>query len=211
MLAVADPLGQGESRIVPPSGYSYDELPDARAEARNIAGMYAKSVFLAGPSAREQEVKKLLPQFEFLHFATHGILDAHDGLNSGLLMATESADGSEDGILHAWEVAELSLTARLVVLSACDTGLGKERQGDGLLGMAWSFLAAGAPRVVASLWRVDDAASREFMTGFYKDVKTGIRLDDAMRKSMLAMRNGTPAPSPYYWSAFQILGNAGGL
>jgi CHAT domain-containing protein/Tfp pilus assembly protein PilF len=211
LLSVADPLGQKERRLVVPSNQEYEHLQDALPEAKAVAGMYRGSLLLAGPSAREAEIKLRLPEFTFLHFATHGILDASDNLRSGLLLATEPRDSSEDGVLEAWEILSLSLSARLVFLSACDTARGKERLGDGLLSLAWAFQAAGSPRVVASLWSVDDQATRELVTSFYAHLRAGERVDDALREAMQRERKNPRYTSPYFWSAFQILGDASAL
>jgi CHAT domain-containing protein len=211
LLSVADPLGQKERRLVVPSNQEYEHLQDALPEAKAVAGMYRGSLLLAGPSAREAEIKRQLPKFTFLHFATHGILDASDNLRSGLLLATEPPDSSEDGVLEAWEILGMSLSARLVFLSACETAQGKERLGDGLLSLAWAFQAAGSPRVVASLWSVDDQATRELATTFYAHLRRGERVDDALRKAMQQTRKNPRSAWPYYWSGFEILGEAGAI
>jgi CHAT domain-containing protein/Tfp pilus assembly protein PilF len=211
LLAVADPLAAGEQRVVVPSGDRYEPLTEAQSEAETVAAMYPGSVTLSGPHAREAEIKRRLPEFEFLHFATHGILDRSDGLRSGLLLATEAADGVEDGLLQGWEIAGLSLSARMAVLSACETGRGNERLGEGLIGLAWAFHAAGCPRIVASLWKVDDMATTALITEFYKELGSGKRVDDAMRGAILQLRKDARRASPYYWAAFAILGHAGAL
>jgi CHAT domain-containing protein/Tfp pilus assembly protein PilF len=211
LLCVADPIAPGQQRLVVPSGDRYGPLRAALAEAKQVAGMFPGSLTLAGPQAREAEIKRHIGEFELLHFATHGILDAADGLRSGLLLAAEPEDSPEDGVLEAWEIAGLSLSARLAVLSACETALGKEQLGDGLLGLAWAFQAAGVPRVVASLWNVDDAATSVLITYFYQEIGAGARVDDAMRNAILKMRKDPRYTSPYYWAAFEILGHAGTL
>lgn len=211
LLSVADPLGEKEKRLAIPSEQQYERLQDALPEAKAVAGMYRGSLLLAGPAAREAEVKRWLPEFQVLHFATHGILDAADGLRSGLLLATEPGDSAEDGVLQAWEILGMSLSARLVFLSACDTARGKERLGDGLLSLAWAFQAAGSPRVVASLWSVDDEATRELVTAFYAEVRRGRRADDALREAMRRERKNPRYAAPYFWSAFQILGDGSAL
>jgi CHAT domain-containing protein/Tfp pilus assembly protein PilF len=211
LLSVADPIAPGGHRLVIPSGDVYGPLREALHEVKTSAGMYPDSLILAGPAARESEVKRRLPEFNILHFATHGILDRAGGLHSGLLLATEAPDSAEDGLLEAWEIAGMSLSARLAVLSACETARGKEQLGDGLLGLAWAFQAAGVPRVIASLWNVDDAATGALITSFYKELTDGTRVDDAMRSAIMKMRKDPRYLSPYYWSAFEVLGQAGAL
>jgi CHAT domain-containing protein len=209
LMAVADAIPSGEQRLVVPSRDRYGALRESLPEAKAVAAMFPDSLVLAGPRAREADVKRQLGEYSILHFATHGILDRSDSLRSGLLLAAEPADSSEDGILEAWEIAGRALSARLAVLSACETARGKEQLGDGLLGLAWAFQAAGVPRVIASLWSVDDTATSRLITGFYKHLKDGARVDDAMRKAILEMRKEPRHSSPFFWSAFEILGQAG--
>jgi CHAT domain-containing protein len=211
LLAVGDPLTPGEKRIVVPSGDQYESLNYAVAESKAVSAMYPHSVTLAGADAREIDVKRLLPQFKFLHFATHGILDSHEGLRSGLLLATEKIESTEDGILQAREIANMSLSAELAVLSACETGRGTERLGDGLLGLGWAFQAAGVPRVVASLWNVDDAATRDLMIAFYGALGSGSPVDQSLRTAALNLRKDARYSSPYYWAAFEVIGQAGSV
>ena len=104
-------------------------------------------------------------------------------------------------------VAELDLhQTDLVVLSACETGLGKVAGGEGILGLQRAFQVAGARTVVASLWSVDDAATGQLMVRFYQGLKEGRRKDEALRDAMLAVKQ--PKPAPYYWAAFQLSGDA---
>ena len=98
------------------------------------------------------------------------------------------------------------LSAHLAVLSACETGRGQAKGGEGLMGLAWAFRAAGVPAVVASQWQVDDAATKQLMVAFYKELKAGRRKDDALRTAMLAVQK--EHPSPYYWAAFELIGDA---
>jgi CHAT domain-containing protein/Tfp pilus assembly protein PilF len=211
LLCIADPIAPGGKRLVVPSGDLYGSLHEALHEVKALGSMFPNSLTLAGPAAREAEVKRRLGEFELLHFATHGILDRAGGLRSGLLLAAEPADSPEDGVLEAWEIAAMSLSARLAVLSACETARGKEQLGDGLLGLAWAFQAAGVPRVVASLWNIDDAATSALIVSFYKELSSGTRVDDAMRSAILTIRKDPRYSSPYYWSAFVILGSASRL
>jgi CHAT domain-containing protein/lipopolysaccharide biosynthesis regulator YciM len=206
MLAVGDPLGADEQRLVAPSGSVYEPLTYAVAEAKAVGAIYPNSLTLSGSAATETDVKRLLPQFRFLHFATHGVLDSHEGLRSGLLLATEPRDSSQDGILQAREIANMSLSAELAVLSACETGRGTERLDDGILGLAWAFQAAGVPRVVASLWSIDDAATRDLMTNFYRKIRAGSGVDEALRSASLQLRKDPRYSAPYYWAPFELIG-----
>ncbi|HLJ09781.1 MAG TPA: CHAT domain-containing protein, partial [Planctomycetaceae bacterium] len=102
----------------------------------------------------------------------------------------------------------IPLSADLAVLSACQTAEGDERLGEGLMGLAWAFQAAGCPNVVASLWNIDDEATQQIMVEFYKALRGNKRIDDAMRSAMLSVRASARTSSPYFWAGFQILGPA---
>lgn len=206
MLVLGDPLHAGEKRIVEPGDSIFEPLAFARSEAEAIAGLDTGAVLRVGESARESDIKRTAGDFEILHIATHAILDANDGMQSGLLLATEPRDSAEDGFLQAWEIAGLSLSARLTVLSACQTGEGAERIGEGLLGLSWAFQAAGCPTVVGSLWAVDDASTSELMVAFYKELKAGTSADEALRRAAVALRANPRFSSPSYWAPFIVTG-----
>jgi CHAT domain-containing protein len=209
MLAVGDPLRKGEDRVIPPSGLHLYPLPYARQEAEAIAQLFPGAHLFVGTGAREAEIKKLLSKSAILHFATHGILDPLDGMRSGLLLSTEPEDSDEDGVLQGWEIVAASLEARVAVLSACETGGGDERLGEGLVGLAWAFHAAGCPNVIASLWSVNDASTRELMVAFYRALGRGDALETALRDAMLEERGKPGYESPFYWAAFQLIGPGG--
>ena len=117
-----------------------------------------------------------------VHFATHGILDATRPERSGLVLSLVDADGRpRDGVLRLNDIFGMSLSAELVVLSGCETGLGRQVRGEGLVGLTRAFMYAGAPRVVSSLWRVDDQATAQLMTRFYRHMLAG---DSATGRSL---------------------------
>jgi CHAT domain-containing protein len=143
-----------------------------------------------------------------VHFATHGILnDEHPEL-SGLVLSLVDENGkSQDGFLRLHEIYNLRLPADLVVLSACDTALGKEIRGDGITSLSRGFMYAGAARVMASLWRVDDAATAEIMGRFYeKFLQENLRPAAALRAAQLEMERQPRWHFPYYWAAFELQG-----
>jgi tetratricopeptide (TPR) repeat protein len=206
LLAIGDPFGSKEPRLVAPGGDLYPPLEHARAEAVSIAALFPQGKLLTGDAAREADVKRELARYRMLHFATHGVLSQTDGLQSGLLMANELASSKQDGLLQAWEIADLALSSDLAVLSACQTAEGDERLGEGLMGLAWAFQAAGCSNVVASLWNIDDEATRTLMVEFYKAVRDGRRLDEALRSAMLAVKKVPGNASPYFWAGFRLIG-----
>jgi CHAT domain-containing protein len=112
-----------------------------------------------------------LSRYRIVHFSTHGLLDSRHPELSGLVLSlVDEAGRPQEGFLRLHEIYSLRLNADLVVLSACQTGLGKEVRGEGLIGLVRGFMYAGAPRVMASMWEVDDAATTELMKRFYKGV-----------------------------------------
>jgi CHAT domain-containing protein len=113
----------------------------------------------------------------------------------------------QDGFLQLYEIYNLKLGADLVVLSACQTALGKDIRGEGIVSLTRGFMHAGAPRVVASLWNVDDAATAELMSRFYREmIVNGLRPAAALRAAQLDLANEKRYQSPYFWAAFVIQG-----
>ncbi len=149
-----------------------------------------------------------LSQYRIVHFATHSLLNSENPELSGLVLSLiDEAGKPQDGFLRLHEIYNLKLQAELVVLSACQTGLGKEIKGEGLVGLTRGFMYAGAPRVVASLWRVDDAATAELMKRFYRGMlKNGTPAAAALRAAQLEIMKRPAWRSPYYWGAFVLQG-----
>jgi CHAT domain-containing protein len=149
-----------------------------------------------------------MSQYRILHFATHGILNSEHPALSGVVLSLVDEQGKpKDGFLKLKDVYNLNLPAELVVLSACQTALGKEIRGEGLVGLTRGFMYAGAKRVVASLWKVDDVATAELMERFYR----GMLIDkerpaEALRKAQMSMAKQRRWSSPYYWAAFTLQG-----
>jgi len=149
-----------------------------------------------------------LSQYRYVHFATHGLLDTERPGLSSLVLSMVDADGNPtDGFLRANDVYNLKLPADLVVLSACQTGLGKDVKGEGLVGLTRGFMYAGAARVVVSLWNVNDRATSELMARFYERMlKRGERPAAALRGAQVEMWKQKQWRSPYFWSAFVLQG-----
>jgi CHAT domain-containing protein/tetratricopeptide (TPR) repeat protein len=150
-----------------------------------------------------------LGQYRIVHFATHGLLNSEHPELSGIVLSLVDEQGrSQDGFLRLHDVYNLRLSAELVVLSACQTGLGKEIRGEGLVGLTRGFMYAGAARVVASLWKVDDRATAGLMRRFYQGMLGGKRLTPAaaLREAQVEMWKQPWGQSPYYWAAFVLQG-----
>jgi len=149
-----------------------------------------------------------LAQYRIVHFATHGLSDNRRPELSGLVLSLVDQQGKpQNGFLDLQDIYNMNLPAELVVLSACETALGKEIQGEGLLGLTRGFMYAGATRVVASLWNVDDVSTKELMEKFYRAMeKEGMRPAAALRAAQVAMWKQQRWKAPYYWAAFQLQG-----
>ncbi|HZH30086.1 MAG TPA: CHAT domain-containing tetratricopeptide repeat protein [Pyrinomonadaceae bacterium] len=150
-----------------------------------------------------------LSRYRYIHFATHGLLNSRHPELSGIVLSLVDEQGRpQNGFLRLHEIYNLELPADLIVLSACQTGLGKEIKGEGLVGLTRGFMYAGAARVAASLWKVDDAATAELMRRFYFEMlKNGLSPTAAMRRAQIEMAGQKRWRSPYYWAAFTVQGD----
>lgn len=144
-----------------------------------------------------------------LHIATHGVVDSRFPAMSGLVLSMRAPDGSEvAGFVGLRDIYGLRLNAELVVLSACETAIGREMRGEGLLGLTRGFMFAGATRVVASLWQVEDRVTAEFMRAFYSGMlRDGLAPEAALTAAQRAIRADRRWRHPYYWSAFTLQGD----
>ena len=149
-----------------------------------------------------------LSDYRIVHFATHGLINNQNPNLSGVVLSLVDEQGRpQNGFLRLYDIYNLKLDAELVVLSACQTALGKEIRGEGLVGLTRGFMYAGAPRVVASLWRIDDRASADIMSRFYSAMlKDGLRPAAALRAAQVSMLREKRWQSPHYWAAFTIQG-----
>jgi len=149
-----------------------------------------------------------LGQYRIVHFATHGLINnTHPELSGVVLSLVDEKGRPQNGFLRLYDLYNLKLSADLVVLSACQTALGKDVRGEGLVGLTRGFMYAGAPRVVASLWQIDDRASAEFMKRFYEGLLgQKLRPAAALRAAQVSMQKDPRWQSPHYWAAFTLQG-----
>jgi len=188
-------------------------LPFSRQEANDIislAGRENCSCYLDFDANYSQASSPDLAKFKIIHFATHGILNNMHPELSGLVLSLYDRQGqAQNGFLRLHDIYQLRLNADLVVLSACQTALGKEVKGEGLIGLTRGFMYAGAPRIVASLWKVDDEATSELMKRFYQYLLGEEQLPAAaaLRKAQISIMNEKRWQSPYYWAAFVLQGD----
>jgi len=187
-------------------------LPFSRREAEGILAIAPANSSLKAldfNASLDTALDGELSNYRIIHFATHGLLNSEHPELSGLVLSLVNAKGEPvNGFLRLNEIYNLNLNADLVVLSACQTALGKEVRGEGLIGLTRGFMYAGSPRVVASLWKVDDVATAELMKIFYqKMLKDKMRPAAALRAAKVAMWKTKRWNSPYYWAAFELQGD----
>jgi CHAT domain-containing protein/tetratricopeptide (TPR) repeat protein len=197
--------------------YRRRPLDGALIEADTVAQYVDSAVVLKREAAEERVVKSIMGTRDILHFATHGELNKTDPMQSRILLAAAHPDSINNGDLTVAKIFNLDLDAVLVTLSACQTaqlagGAGEFTAGDDLVGLTRSFMYAGTPSVIASLWVVDDAATLAWMRSFYSSwMREGKSKMQASRSAALAMLADAEDPDwvfPYYWSAFVYLGDA---
>jgi CHAT domain-containing protein len=216
-------------------GLVFPELPGAAQEIAQLGELLHRSRTLVGEAASEGALKKL-KQPRLLHVATHGFFVGDQGevaiastrgvkmvklksdvpkhsalLRSGLALAGANHGGTgdgEDGVLTALEAASLDLSGtQLVVLSACETGLGEAHSGNGVVGLRRALHLAGAETQVMSLWKVDDEATRDLMVGYYQRLASGVGRADALREVQLELLKDPKRAHPYFWAGFIVSGN----
>lgn len=195
---------------------SHGSLPRLIFSRREAAGIVS-----AGPAGevvqaldfdanRQTALSPQLSEYRIIHFATHAILNSEYPELSGIILSLVDRDGTtRDGFLRLHDLYNLNLPAELVVLSACQTGLGKDIKGEGLIGLTRGFMYAGAARVIASLWEVDDAATAELMKEFYGGMFGSRHLPPAaaLRAAQQTISRQKQWAAPYYWAGFVLQGD----
>lgn len=222
-------LRDAELRSAASRGLALHALPGTRREVEAIARLFPgrSQVFLA-EAATEESVRSLGADVRFLHLACHGIFDSRMPMNSSLALSVPAAgpEAHENGLLQAWEIIErLRLEVDLATLSACETAVGGEMGGEGLIGLTRAFLYAGARSVLSSLWKVEDESTSTLMSHLYRQLRAGRPKDEALRAAQLELlRGGARAGGrsrgigglaarggslrhPFYWAAFQLSGD----
>ncbi|HEY0545970.1 MAG TPA: CHAT domain-containing tetratricopeptide repeat protein [Pyrinomonadaceae bacterium] len=204
-------LQQALRDIDPTQGKHIPRLLNSRAEAEKIMSLVpggAGFKALGFEATRTQAMNLDLKQYQIIHFATHGILNSvHPELSGVVLSLMDETGHPQDGFLRLRDIYNLSLPVELVVLSACNTGLGKDVRGEGLVGLTRGFMYAGASSVMASLWKVDDEATSELMGRFYQELlKDGRTPAAALREAQAAMWKQKRWRAPYFWAGFVLQG-----
>jgi CHAT domain-containing protein/Tfp pilus assembly protein PilF len=178
-----------------------DEIARLAGDKRNLRALDFSANRSVATDAR-------LSDYRIVHFATHGLINnQHPDLSGIVLSLVDEQGRPQNGFLRLYDIYNLKLNADLVVLSACQTALGKEIKGEGLVGLTRGFMYAGAPRVVASFWRIDDRATADIMRRFYEAMlKDGLPPAAALRAAQVSMLNDKRWQSPHFWAAFTLQG-----
>jgi CHAT domain-containing protein/Tfp pilus assembly protein PilF len=191
---------------------AFGRLLSTRREAAAISALVPERERMQAldfEASRTTALRPELGEYRIVHFATHGLLNnIHPELSGMVLSLVDEAGKPQDGFLRLQDIYNLKLPAELVALSACQTGLGKDIKGEGLIGLTRGFMYAGAPRVVASLWKVDDRATSELMKRFYQGMlgPEALRPAAALRQAQLSIWKEKQWREPYYWAAFVLHG-----
>jgi CHAT domain-containing protein len=207
-------LMMGSGEVVP-------ALPGSENEVKSIFNEFDKqnlktTVELKGNASEKQIKSGELINYKYIHFATHGFVNSEKPELSGLLLAQvpDSTNEQNDGILYSGEIFNLKLNADLVVLSACETGLGQIKKGEGIIGLTRALLYAGAKNLVVSLWPVSDQSTSDLMIDFYKNLlsnksarlSNSTRFAPLLQQAKLKMINDAKFAHPYFWSPFILIG-----
>lgn len=180
-------------------GVPFKDIPAVRDEVMAVTGTFENSSALMGTNATLEAFNSHAPAASVLHIATHGIYRPDNPMFSGLRFS--------DGWLAARDLYALKLNASLVVLSACETGVSSSSHSDELFGLARGFFHAGTPCMVVSLWAVKDTPTSELMVAFYQGLSAGLGAAEALRDAQKIVKERYP--NPYFWSAFNVLGDPG--
>ena len=192
------------------AGLKFQPLPESRQEVQEIASLYApRSVAYLGAEATEERARSIGRDVPLIHYACHALVDERFPLDSALVFSIPERprEGQDNGLLQAWEIFEkMRIDADLVTLSACESGLGKEMGGEGLIGLTRAFQYAGARSVLASLWKVEDKSTAALMKRFYANLKAGGTKDEALRLAQVELIRSAEFSAPRDWAAFQLNG-----
>jgi CHAT domain-containing protein len=198
-------------QLQPNTRGDWSRLPGTRKEAESILELVSLEHSLAYfdfQASRDNAQSSLLSQYRFIHWATHGFANAQKAELSGIVMSLVNEDCQpQNGYLLLGDIFNLSFNADLVVLSACQTGLGEVVQGEGLIGLTRGLMYAGTPRVVTTLWEVSDKKTATLMEKFYGNMlKQNLRPAEALRTAQLELFRSRYWMAPYFWAAFTLQG-----
>jgi CHAT domain-containing protein len=187
-----------------PGGETQEQADEVNALEKLYGHLNAR-VFV-GKAATVGQFRESSPAFDMVHIAAHGIFDDREPMSSHMQLAAESTQ-PQAGWLRAREIQSMQLHAELVVLSGCETGKGSFEDGEGLVGMSWAALAAGAHGTLASAWRVEASSTTEMMIAFHQDILHGMSKSESLRRAELKLIHSDKHGHPFYWAAFVLMGD----
>jgi CHAT domain-containing protein len=183
----------------------YPELPKAALQMDGVARHFAgtqREIFSRAKATPTAYLASHPEEFSHIHFVAHGTASRLSPLDSAIVLSTSG--GEDDFKLHAREILHHKLTADLVTISACYSAGERAYSGEGLVGLSWAFLGAGAHNVVAALWDATDAPTEQLMNKFYDELEKGMSPDAALRTAKLSLLHGGNFRNPFYWAPFQL-------
>jgi len=185
-------------------------LPWALEEAANVARHFDRGgIVLSGTAATEEAITAYFGSAHVIHVAAHAFFNKASPMYSGIVLARArgSQAGDTDGILEAWELAATRVSVDLLVLSACDSGLGQSKLGEGVIGFSWAALTSGVHSLVVTQWKVDDWATSVVMDRFYGNLQTGMSKDRALQQATRSLAQFPGYTQPKYWAGFMLIGS----
>ena len=196
-----------ESSTSTARGLSFKALPGALSEVNRISDYFYLTKHI-DDEATESNFKKAAGEYDILHFAMHALIDDDNPLFSKLVFHKNN-DQENDGFLNTYEIYHLDLNGDLVVLSSCNTGIGKLHKGEGVINLSRAFQFAGIPSAIATLWNVEDKSSSQIMKAFYKHLSQGLEKDEALRLAKLDFLSKAEDPylHPLFWAGYIHIGD----
>jgi CHAT domain-containing protein len=190
-------------------GNPLNDTPDAQREATGLGKLYgeSRSTVYTGGLATEDVLMKQANRYAIVHIAAHGTFDDSSPMYSHLVLGKPQTDSPDDGILEAWELMNLNLRARLVVLSGCDTARGHFGAGEGMIGMSWALFVGGAAATVAGQWKVESSSTSALMLEFHRGLIQGLGKAEALRHAALTLLHTEKYSHPFYWAGFVLMGD----
>jgi len=212
-LGLESAINDVSGQAAPAGGLQLARLVGTRAEAEEIAklartGGVQTDLWIDLNASEDNVRNRDMMNYKVVHIATHGLLDAHRPQFTGVVLSLVG-NKTGDGFLRTDEIFNLRMSPSLVMLSACETGLGKEKRGEGVIGLTRAFMYAGAPTVGVSLWSVADKSTAELMTDFYRrylSLDKPAPASSAMRDAQLSMISAKKYSAPFYWAPFVLVG-----
>ena len=208
-LAFAPLYKEGETIEMSQNIYPLIPLPGVQKEVDRISKIINTDVF-NGDEATEDNFRKNAEQYDILHLAMHAFInDSMPAFSSFAFTQIDTDDPTKNGLLNTADIYNLKLNAKLTVLSACNTGTGQLKKGEGIMSLARGFLYAGCPTIIMSLWEVEDESGTEIMTSFYKNIKKGKPKDESLRLAKLEYLESVSSRKahPHYWLGFVSIGD----